>query len=114
MIPFSLPGMIVTGIKFGLFPVLLFLVLILLSVLLTIFVVNLLYLIMLNLLSPRKFKEIINYFQIAFYALVFLGYQILPRMIDFQSQGDVNLFGKSLFMALLPSVWLAYIWEIAF
>ena len=113
MIPFSLPGMIGIGIKFGLFPVLLFVVLILLSVLLTIFVVNLLYLIMLNLLSPRKFKEIINYFQIAFYALVFLGYQILPRMMDFRSQGDVNLLEK-IYLWPLPSVWLAYIWEIAF
>jgi hypothetical protein len=112
-IPFSLPGLIGVGIKFGPLAVLLLAFLILLSVLLTIFLVNILYMLMLNLLSPRKFKEIINYFQIAFYAFMFLGYQILPRLIDFNEQGG-GIFLNKVYLWFLPSMWLANLWEIAF
>ncbi|MDX2071318.1 MAG: hypothetical protein SFV55_23020 [Haliscomenobacter sp.] len=113
VIPFSIPGLIAVGIKFGPLVVLLLAFLILMSVLMTIFFVNLLYLVMLNLLSPRKFKEIINYFQIVFYSVVFLGYQILPRMIDFQVVGGNNFFNK-IYLWPLPSMWLASIWDLLF
>lgn len=113
VIPFSISGLIGVGIKFGPLAVILLAFLILMSVLMTIFFVNLLYLVMLNLLSPRKFKEIINYFQIVFYAVVFLGYQILPRLIDFQVMGGNNLF-KKIYLWPLPSMWLASIWDVLF
>jgi hypothetical protein len=112
-IPFSLPGLIGVGIKFGALPLLLFAFLIVLSVLMTIFMVNVLYLIMLNLLSPRKFKEVINVFQIVFYALTFLGYQILPRLVDAQLISEGNLLEKT-YLWFLPSMWLASIWELWF
>lgn len=113
VIPFSLSGLIGVGVKFGPLATILLAFLILMSVLMTIFFVNLLYLLMLNMLSPRKFKEIINYFQIAFYAVVFLGYQILPRLIDFQVIGGTNLFHK-IYLWPLPSMWLASIWDLFF
>ena len=113
VIPFSVSGLIGVGIKFGPLAVILLAFLILMSVLMTIFFVNLLYLIMLNLLSPRKFKEIINYFQIVFYAFVFVGYQILPRLIDFRVMGGNNLFTK-IYLWPLPSMWLASIWDVLF
>lgn len=112
-VPFSTPGLIGVAIKFGPLASLLLLALILLSIMLTIFLVNLLYLIMLNLLSPRKFKEIINYFQIVFYAFVFLGYQILPRLFDLKAAASGNLLTNPYLWAL-PSMWLANIWELFF
>lgn len=113
VVPFSISGVIGVGVKYGPLSAILLAFLILMSVLMTIFFVNLLYLLMLNMLSPRKFKEIINYFQIAFYAVVFLGYQILPRLIDFQLMGGTNLFHK-IYLWILPSMWLASIWDLFF
>lgn len=111
VIPFSISGLIGVGIKFGpLAPVLLSF-LIILSVLLTIFIVNILYLILLNVLSPSKFKEVINYFQIAFFAFMLVGYQLLPRLIIMNGSAGSNFINQFYFYPL-PSAWLANIWGV--
>jgi ABC-2 type transport system permease protein len=111
VIPFCISGFIGVGIKFGPLASVLLGFLIILSVLLTIFIVNILYLILLNVLSPSKFKEVINYFQIAFFALMFVGYQLLPRLIIMNGAAGSNFIDRFYFYPL-PSTWLANIWGV--
>ena len=55
---------------------------ILLNTLFAIFFINAVYILILKITSPEKFKTIINYVQVGFAVVMFASYQILPRMMD--------------------------------
>ncbi|RAJ02200.1 hypothetical protein LX64_03209 [Chitinophaga skermanii] len=92
---------------------LLFLALVFFAALFVVFTVNAVYVIALKVTTPTKFKEIINYIQIAFTILVFGIYNILPRMISKLGAVNINLLDYPFFY-FAPPTWFAgtYKWLI--
>lgn len=82
MLPMALPGLVTVAIKYGGIPLISFFIMVIASALFTIFLINALYIFVLRVSSPEKFKNIISYIQIAFAILIYGSYQILPRMMD--------------------------------
>ena len=52
------------------------------ATLFTIFLVNAIYILILKITTPEKFKSIISYIQIAFAVMIYGSYQFLPRLAD--------------------------------
>ncbi|MES2371393.1 MAG: hypothetical protein V4557_02360 [Bacteroidota bacterium] len=110
VLPMTLPGMIYTGIISGIPGLLPFMVLVLLASLFTIFLINALYVFILKVTTPEKFKNIISNFQIFIAILFYGGYQLLPRLM-----GKTALEGYSLTSAkwavVYPPYWFAASWQ---
>lgn len=102
----GLPGMIIIGIIDGPFATPLFFFQIIEATLLSILLVNVIYLILMRLVSPQKFKDIISYIQIAFSISIFVAYYLLPRLINMSKLGNFDLL-KHRFAYFLPPVWIA-------
>lgn len=106
IIPFIIPGLVYTIIVKGILFSLLFFVQFILAMLFTIFMVNIIYLLLLVFTSGQKFKDIINYFQIGFSIFIFSCYYLLPRLIDVSSLKDFNVEEKW-WMWLMPGSYFA-------
>jgi ABC-2 type transport system permease protein len=104
------PGIIMVGFVDGIAAVPLFFVQIVLATLLSIFIVNMVYLLLMRSVSAQKFKDIISYFQIAFSILIFGGYRLLPRLIDMSALSNYDLLSHK-WAYFVPSVWIAAINE---
>jgi hypothetical protein len=78
---------------------------ILLTVALAVFFTYLLYILILRFGNEQKVKDIIGYFQIFMTLLFTVGYQLLPRMIDFEE--IVRTFSLHWYSYFLPPVWMA-------
>lgn len=78
---------------------------ILLTVALAVFFTYLLYVLILRFGNEQKVKDIIGYFQILMTLVFTVGYQIIPRLIDFEAlERSFTLHWYSYF---LPPVWMA-------
>ncbi len=102
----GLPGMIIIGIIDGPFATPLFFFQIIEATLLSILLVNVIYLILMRLVSPQKFKDIISYIQIGFSISIFVAYYLLPRLINMSKLGNFDLLSHK-FAYFLPPVWIA-------
>jgi len=106
----GLPGIIMIGFIDGVAAVPLFFIQIVLATLLSIFIVNMVYLLLMRSVSAQKFKDIISYFQIAFSIFMFGGYRLLPKMIDMNTLSTYDLLNHK-WAYFLPPVWIAAINE---
>lgn len=106
VIPMSLPAWIVLGILKGWVAVVWFPFCLILMVFIVLFLVNLFYILMLSLSPKGKFKETLNYVQIAFSVLFFATYMIGTRMIDFEKIENISILDFSS-LQYLPSYWMA-------
>lgn len=88
-----------------------FLVQIFIATILSIFLVNIVYLLVLKLTSPERFKDFISYFQIIFSVIIFAGYYTLPRLIDSSVLKSISITDMQLIW-LLPPVWIAALHEL--
>jgi len=113
IIPMTLPGLIVTGIQKGYTGVAIFLLLIPFATVFTIFLINAIYLIILKITTPEKFKSIISYFQIIFAIFIYGGYQIVPRLIDMTVLENYRIQTYSWWM-LAPSYWFGLAWKVLY
>ncbi len=111
VVSFSIPGLIYFAVQGGVLGFLVFGFQMFLSVILTIFLVNMVYLLILRVTTQQKFKEIINYFQIGFVMVIMTGYYILPRLIDLDQFEFLDVMETS-WTYFLPSVWVASIWNL--
>ncbi|MEM6697612.1 MAG: hypothetical protein AAF806_07605 [Bacteroidota bacterium] len=111
MLTFTIPALIYIGIAHGFLGILVFLFQFFLSVLIAIFFVNIVYLVILNVTSISRFKEIISYFQIGFTILIFGTYYLLPRILDFEQLQDADVMDNP-FTYVFPPAWLASIWGV--
>jgi ABC-2 type transport system permease protein len=102
----GLPGMIIVGFVDGPLATPLFFFQIIEATLLSILLVNVIYLILMRLVSPRRFKDIISYIQIGFSISIFVAYYLLPRLINMSRLGNFDLL-KHQFAYFLPPVWIA-------
>ena len=97
-------SIIVGGFKFGVLSALVFSFTIMLNVLFTLFLANMLYLVIMRLASGEKLKNILMYFQIVIAILFMLAYQLSANMIDKTHIRDM----------VLPVHWYTYLVPPAF
>ncbi|MEO1259428.1 MAG: hypothetical protein AAFZ15_11555 [Bacteroidota bacterium] len=83
----------------------------LLTCVMVVIFVNAFYLLMLRVTTPSRFKDIINYFQIAFSVLIFGSYYMLPRIMDMTDMKNIDVLSTPL-MYIAPSTWVASFWEL--
>ncbi len=96
---------VATSIKFGIVPGLVLIITSFTTVLLSVFITYLLYLLILRFSSERKLREIVTYFQI-FMAIVFMaGYQVVARLINLSSLEQT--FSLRWYSYIAPPVWMA-------
>jgi ABC-2 type transport system permease protein len=105
-------GIIYSFVFEGVISGLVFLLETLIATVLSIFLVNITYLIVLKITSPQKFKDFISYFQIAFSVLIFVAYYILPKLISKSVIDQIEVENISL-IGFVPSFWLASLHEVA-
>ena len=107
----GLPALVIVGFIDGLLAVPIFFIQILEATFLSIFMVNIIYLLLMKSVSPQRFKDIISYFQIGFSVLIFGTYYLLPRLINVSVLGNINLL-THWWAYLLPPVWIAALNEL--
>jgi ABC-2 type transport system permease protein len=107
----GLPGMIMIGFIDGILAVPLFFVQILLATFFSIFSVNIVYLLLMKMVSPERFKDIISYFQVGFSVLIFATYYLVPRLINLSILNHINLLSHD-WAYILPPVWITALNEL--
>ena len=110
VLPMSLPGWIVVGLTDGWKSALLFPFPLLLLVFMVLFFVNSIYLLVLNLVKPEKFKDIISYFQIVVSIVFFASAYLLPRVFDSENIHEFNIL-RYPWVRYVPPYWLATCWS---
>ncbi|MXV14729.1 hypothetical protein [Hufsiella ginkgonis] len=110
LISIGLPGLIYVVITDGPLGGIAFFVEIIATTLFSIFVVNMIYLLVLKVSSPEKFKNFISYFQIFVSIFVFAGYQVLPRISTRMDLHGINLLAYKL-AYVYPPVWFASFYD---
>jgi len=111
VVPMALPGIVYIGLNYYVTGVLYYVLMLLMLTLFTIFFINALYLLILKVTTPEKFKSIISYIQIFFAIAVYASYQVVPRLIGRYVGSDINLSGKGYSLAI-PSFWFASGWKV--
>jgi len=106
VIPLALPGLLAVFFKNGILPGIIFFIGIIAATTISVFFVNIIYLVLLQFTRPEKFRDIIAYFQIAFVIIVFAGYNFFPKLINMVKANQVALTNYTI-SYFLPSVWLA-------
>jgi ABC-2 type transport system permease protein len=76
------------------------------SVVLVVFAVHVVYLLALRHTNIERFRDLVLYAQIAMMAIVFGGYQLLPRLHDFTQLKDMTIADAS-WIYLYPPAWMA-------
>lgn len=110
VIPMVLPGAVMVMYNTGITGLLLFLFIVLLATLFTIFLINACYIIILKVTTPVRFKNIISYIQIIFAVIFYAGFQLAPRMIDSDVLKSYDISDRNGIMAL-PTYWFAGAWQ---
>jgi len=106
ILPISLPGFFFLGIQRSWPEAITFFFLIILATLFCIFLINSVYILILKLTTPEKFKNIISYIQIAFTILIYAAYNLLPRIMRRPEMLDYHL-DFSPFWLFAPPYWFA-------
>jgi hypothetical protein len=109
IIPLSLPGWIMLGYMDGWKSATLFILPLLLLLFMVLFLVNGVYLLILRLSKPEKFKDVISYFQIVAAIIFFVSVYFLPRLFDSQHPHDFSLLNYP-WVRFTPPYWLASCW----
>jgi ABC-2 type transport system permease protein len=107
----GIPATIMVGFIDGPWAVPLFLLQIIQITLLSILLVNLVYLVLMRTVSPQRFKDIISYFQIAFAISIFTTYYLSIRLVKLSQLQNFDLLSHK-WSYLLPPVWVAALNEV--
>ncbi len=107
----GLAGMVFIGFLDGILAVPLFFVELLEATFISIFMVNIIYLLLMKSVSPQRFKDIISYFQIGFSILIFATYYLLPRLINISVLENISLLAHW-WAYCLPPVWITALNEL--
>jgi ABC-2 type transport system permease protein len=107
----GLPALVIVGFLDGLLAVPVFFIQLLEATFLSIFLINIVYLLLMRSVSPQKFKDVISYFQIGFSVIIFAAYYLLPRLINVSVLGNIDLL-THWWAYLLPPVWIAAMNEV--
>jgi ABC-2 type transport system permease protein len=110
VLPMSLPGIIYMAFTTNAGGAFVFVIMLIFSSLLTIFLINALYIFILRVTTPQKFQSIISYFQIFFAVFLYASYQIVPRMIDKANLEGYSIVGNK-WVWMVPPYWFAAAWQ---
>ena len=91
ILPMSLPAIVAVSIVAGIWTVVPFLLMVFCATLLSIFLINALYILILKITTPSRFQSIISYFQIGFAIFIYGSYQLVPRMINKMGLENVKI-----------------------
>lgn len=109
-IPMAIPAWILFAVIKGWVGALWFPFPLLLNIFVVLLIVCGIYLTMIRLAGPRKFKDVLNYFQIAFSMIFFAWWMLSSRMIDPESLKDFNIAAFD-WAKYVPTYWLATSWS---
>lgn len=106
----AFPASVFIVVEYGLTGLLLFMALVTLALIMTIFLVNLFYIILIRFTTPRKLRDIIASIQIVFTILLVGAYQLFPRVNEFTlfQKGDLTDHWLSW---VAPPLWIASLWK---
>jgi hypothetical protein len=110
VLPMSMPAIIFIGYNKNIWAALLFFVLLIFASLFTIFIINALYILILQITTPQKFQSIISYFQIFFAVFMYGSYQIIPRLLNKSTLNEVDI-SMYRWVWLAPPFWFASAWQ---
>lgn len=111
VIPMSIPAWITFGIIKGWKGALFFPIPVLLMVFVVLFLVSAMYIIMLRVAKPGKFKDVLNYFQIGFSIVFFVFWMMSSNMIDPEAFQSLEVATYD-WVKFLPSYWMATCWAL--
>ena len=111
--PLSIPAIIFISIDENIVAGLLLLFLVLFATLFTIFLICAVYIFILKITTPEKFKNIISYIQIVFAILIYAAYQLVPRLIAKIGFENINLANIK-WAIFMPSYWFACLFNWVF
>lgn len=103
MIPMALPGIVAVAIMHGIGAMLVFVPMVLLSTMFTLFLINLIYVLILKILPPERFKTVISFIQIVLAIVVYGSVQIVPRYLE-KNTFDLTAINNIYFA---PPYWFA-------
>jgi len=106
LLPMAIPAILYVGFHYLLIAAVLFLFLILLATLFSLFLINAIYIIILQLTTPEKFKNIISYIQIFFAISIYAASQLLPRLLGKTGMQQLNV-AHSKWLIIAPPYWFA-------
>lgn len=108
--PMMLPVLIYLFVETGVISALWFVVLALLLCIFSIFLINAVYLIALQLTTPERFKEILNWIQMILSVLLFGIVYLAPRVMKDVNLAEVKLSDHT-WLNLVPLTWFAGAWQ---
>lgn len=110
VMPMALPAWIMLGFIDGWKSAVLFPLPLISLVFIALFVVNGIYLLVLRIAKPEKFKDIINYFQVVTSIIFFASVYLLPRMFNKGNPLELTI-QQHPGLQYAPSYWLAVCWS---
>lgn len=110
VVPMMLPVLVYLFFETGAISALWFVVLALLLCIFSIFLINAVYLIALQLTTPEKFKEILNWIQMGLSVLLFGIVYLAPRVMKDVNLAEVKLSDHT-WLNLVPLTWFAAAWQ---
>ncbi|MCB0697613.1 MAG: hypothetical protein KDC07_09630, partial [Chitinophagaceae bacterium] len=108
-IPMSIPAWVMFGFIKGWVGALWFPVPLMLTIFIVLFCVCGLYILMLRIAGPGKFKDILNYFQIAFSIVFFAVWMLSSRMMNTEAIEHMRIETYD-WAKFLPTYWIAASW----
>lgn len=106
-------GLVFIGFIDGPLAVPVFFIEILEATFMSIFLVNIVYLVLMKFVSPQRFKDIISYIQIGFSILIFGAYYLLPRLINVSVLENISIL-THWYAYILPPIWITALNELLF
>lgn len=106
----AFPAMIFVAIRYGIGGLLLFAGQVILALLMTIFLVNLFYMVLIRFTTPRKLRDIIASVQIVFTILLVGAYQMFPRLNEYTFFQEQDLTDHWMSW-IAPPLWIATLWK---
>lgn len=110
VVPMMLPVLIYLFVEVGVISAIWFVILALLLSILSIFLINAVYLVALQLTSPQRFKELLNYIQMILSVSLFAIVYLAPRLMRNVNLDEVKLSDHA-WLNLIPITWFAGAWQ---
>ncbi len=106
----ALMPIVFSGFKYGILGLLVFILLVIVSALIGVFLTNLLYVMLIRFTSEARIKQVITYAQVVFTIVFVAGYQIIPRMIRMDQLENIKL-EIATWQFFAPPFWLGGLME---
>ena len=106
VLPMAIPAFVYFIVSGNILSAIIFIILIVFATLFCIFLINAVYILILKITTPVKFKNIISYIQIFFAIFIYASYQLVPRLMDKTQLKHFKIMPNNLLL-LAPPYWFA-------